>query len=151
MKTIIAGSRTASKREVWNALCACPWTNEISYVISGCAQGADSIGASWANWKSLPVIEMPAEYNNVAGFLDIQNKQIFVNQEDPPNRQTFTIAHEIGHYLLHRDIIQEHPEQYELLFRGKILEAHTPMEQEANCFAANFLMLFITSIAQGLK
>jgi hypothetical protein len=62
MKTIICGSRTASKREVWNALCACPWTNEISCVISGCAQGADNIGASWANWKSLPVIEMPADW-----------------------------------------------------------------------------------------
>jgi len=62
MNVIIAGSRTASKRDVWNALCQCPWTNEISCVISGCAQGADTIGASWAKWKSLPVIEMPADW-----------------------------------------------------------------------------------------
>ena len=89
---------------------------------------------------TVSVIEMPPDHRDVAGFLDVKNKQIFVNQEDPPNRQTFTVAHEIGHYLLHREVIEAHPDQYELLFRGKMLEAHTPMEQEANCFAANLLV-----------
>ena len=72
MHVIIAGSRTASKRDVWNALCACPWTDQISTVISGCAQGADSYGAAWARSKSLPVIEMPADwksYGRSAGMI----------------------------------------------------------------------------------
>ena len=82
MKTIIAGSRTASKREVWNALCQCPWTDEISCVISGCAQGADTIGASWANWKSIPVIEMPADWKSHGRSAGMIRNKAMLDQAD---------------------------------------------------------------------
>jgi hypothetical protein len=82
MKTIIAGSRTASKRDVWNALCTCPWTDEITSVISGCAQGADSHGASWAKWKSYPVIEMPADWKSYGRSAGMIRNQAMLNQAD---------------------------------------------------------------------
>lgn len=63
MKVIIAGSRTASKRDVWNAICACPFRKEITEVICGCAQGADTFGAQWAKSLNIPVSFMPADWN----------------------------------------------------------------------------------------
>lgn len=55
MRAIIAGSRTATKRDVWNAIRCCPWADEITEVISGGARGADMHGESWAVWRGLPV------------------------------------------------------------------------------------------------
>ena len=41
---------------------------------------------------------------NTAGILRIdgENASIFVRSTDSPNRQRFTVAHELGHYVLHR-------------------------------------------------
>lgn len=70
MKTIIAGSRTATYEQVLTALEQCPFTSEITAVLCGCARGADQYGATWAKSKGLPVIHYPAEwkvYGNAAG------------------------------------------------------------------------------------
>jgi len=55
-----------------------------------------------------------------------------INRTKPPMRQYFTLAHEYGHLLLHRD----RPEVRE---RG-IFRAKMPEERQANAFAAAFLM-----------
>lgn len=67
---------------------------------------------------------------------NLEEKNIKVNTLDAPVRQRFTIAHELGHYLLHkpddvvyRDVI----DNYDTLF-DRI------REREANNFAADLLM-----------
>ena len=32
---------------------------------------------------------------------------IYINSDQHPNRQRFTLAHEIAHYILHRDLIED--------------------------------------------
>lgn len=77
------------------------------------------------------------EYMDVSGFIDPQTKTIIVNAEDSPQRKNFTIAHELGHYLLGH---VNNPD-YDVLYRRPIAEqTNKPLEQEANCFAANLLV-----------
>ena len=74
MKTILAGSRTATPQDVDAAIKSCPWV--ISSVVSGCAVGADTFGAIWARYHNLPLKCMPADwerYNKRAGYLRNQD------------------------------------------------------------------------------
>lgn len=76
------------------------------------------------------------ELENVAGFFDPASKTIFVNKTDPAYRQTFTVAHELGHYLLGHDA-----SKYGVLPRWQAPGAEKePEEKEADCFAANLLV-----------
>jgi Zn-dependent peptidase ImmA (M78 family) len=62
---------------------------------------------------------------------------IFVDSKEPAVRQRFTAAHEIGHFLLHRDSIHGKVED------NYLLRAHgmsNRQEVEANEFAADLLM-----------
>ena len=62
---------------------------------------------------------------------------IFVDSKEPAVRQRFTAAHEIGHFLLHRDSI------YGKIEDNYLLRAHgmsNRQELEANEFAADLLM-----------
>jgi Zn-dependent peptidase ImmA (M78 family) len=65
--------------------------------------------------------------------------QILLNRADHPNRQRFTAAHELGHYV-HR--AEDEPEGYEYIdFRGPLAgEGSDPKERFANAFAASLLM-----------
>jgi Zn-dependent peptidase ImmA (M78 family) len=76
----------------------------------------------------------------VAGFCDFAAAKLYVNRADIPNRQSFTIAHELGHWLLHRDLFKAHPEKYPVLPRFQSTDKNNPVEQEANFFAANLLV-----------
>lgn len=78
--------------------------------------------------------------DKVAGFCDFGAAKLFVNAEDLIQRQTFTIAHELGHWILHRDYFNNHPERYSILPRFQKTERSNPFEQEANMFAANLLV-----------
>jgi len=78
--------------------------------------------------------------NEIAGFIDLEKSKIVVNQEDSPNRQRFTIAHELGHYLLHQNYIKN-GKKYNVLLRKPVKnQNNSPEEQEANCFAATLLV-----------
>jgi Zn-dependent peptidase ImmA (M78 family) len=70
------------------------------------------------------------------------NKAIIgVNSLHHPNRQRFTIAHEIGHFLLHKgkEIIVDRG--FRINFRDdESRKAEKPEEIEANVFAAELLM-----------
>lgn len=84
----------------------------------------------------LKFIKMPEELKNMAGFLDNDKKIIFINNNDPAYRQTFTIAHELGHFKLRHNTLN-----YSLLSRlSPINGDYTNEEKEANCFAANILV-----------
>jgi Zn-dependent peptidase ImmA (M78 family) len=73
---------------------------------------------------------------------------IGVNARHSPNRQRFTIAHEIGHLQLHRDLIagKVHVDkQFPIEFAGlnrdtKSASGTESVEIEANQFAAQLLM-----------
>jgi len=58
---------------------------------------------------------------------------ILVNDTDPYARQRFTIAHELGHYVLHHN---DESDGVFISFRG----ASNPEERAANRFAADLLM-----------
>lgn len=61
---------------------------------------------------------------------------IRVNRHDSPRRQRFTVAHEIGHYLLHRDQIGNGISD-DVLYRSSLSDHR---EAEANRIAADILM-----------
>ncbi len=62
--------------------------------------------------------------------------QIEVNGAHSPNRRRFTLAHEIAHYLLHRDLIGDGIED-DALYRSPL---GGQIESEANRLAAQMLM-----------
>ncbi len=72
---------------------------------------------------------------------------IGVNSCQAEQRQRFTIAHELGHYLLHKgvEVHVDHtggmPMTYMMNLRGqRASEGTDDEEREANCFAAEILM-----------
>lgn len=75
------------------------------------------------------------DFKKVSGFYDKTSKTIYVNAEDTPTRQLFTIAHELGHVKL-----EHKPEQFDVLYRFATTIDKNPIEQEANSFAANLLV-----------
>lgn len=64
---------------------------------------------------------------------------IGVNALDPPTRQRFTIAHELGHLELHAGK-EIHLDKLKLMRDGKSSQAVSRSEIEANAFAAELLM-----------
>lgn len=62
MITIIAGSRDATRAGVFAAMTRCPWTAEITEVVSGAARGADTFGEEWAAVAGVSVRRMPADW-----------------------------------------------------------------------------------------
>lgn len=63
--------------------------------------------------------------------------EIGVNSKHHINRQRFSMAHEYGHYLLHRSKIHEMPIGEQILHRNG---ERSPVERQANSFAAELLM-----------
>ncbi len=72
MRTIIAGSRTATFLHVRAAVDACPFKDQITRVISGTARGADTYGEHIAAAEGWGVDCMPADwdrYGRRAGYI----------------------------------------------------------------------------------
>lgn len=69
---------------------------------------------------------------------------IGVNALHHPHRQRFTIAHELGHYMLHRNLLSNEvhvDKQFKILMRNSKSSTGTDaMEVEANKFAAELLL-----------
>ncbi|WP_413207611.1 ImmA/IrrE family metallo-endopeptidase [Rhodospirillum sp. A1_3_36] len=79
------------------------------------------------------------DQNNVSGFFRLADKTILVNNAISDNRITFTIAHELAHYLLHKDYIESN--NYKPMPRNNIYVEEKPNEEvEADTFAANLLV-----------
>lgn len=70
--------------------------------------------------------------------------QIAVNSTHAQTRQRFTAAHELGHYIYHRDLLGEgvgDNRAYRTEGTGRMNANIRPMhERQANSFAANVLM-----------
>lgn len=76
---------------------------------------------------------------NISGMIQPDGEDGFiikVNRFEPKERQRFTIAHEIAHYLLHRDRISAGVVD-SVLYRSKL---SSRLEAEANRLAADIIM-----------
>lgn len=81
-----------------------------------------------------------AHSEGVSGLCDFNSARIYVNKYDSVVRQTFTMAHELGHWLLHREIFLKDPDRYPVLPRFSDPNRSDPLEKEANKFAACLLV-----------
>lgn len=63
--------------------------------------------------------------------------RITVDSSDGHRRKRFTIAHEIAHYMLHRDLLPEEGVTDSALYRSSLSD---DMERHANRFAAQILL-----------
>jgi Zn-dependent peptidase ImmA (M78 family) len=83
-------------------------------------------------------LELKAEFKPLqeghSGYFDPETKTIFVNDNYPATRNLFTIAHEIGHYVLHEGT-QNRFDQYH-----KYTPEELKRERQANDFAGELLM-----------
>lgn len=77
------------------------------------------------------VLMRDKQYGAPSGFV------IFVDRDEPSVRQRFTAAHELGHFVLHRDLIGDRLEDNYLLRSSGLSNRQ---EVEANKFAADLLM-----------
>lgn len=94
------------------------------------------------DYLKLRLVAKPME-QEYSGFLAVEKGVIAVNSRHAPVRQRFTVAHEIGHYHLHRKHQNTGPVFIDrtVYFRGDTLEgADREMELEANAYAARLLM-----------
>lgn len=110
------------------------------------------------HWDSTPVpidqiisdIGLPLCYeamaDNISGYIERSNGsyRIVVNANHAPTRQRFTAAHELGHYVFHRDLLGEgvgdnraYRTEGTERPNANIRPIH---ERQANSFAANVLM-----------
>jgi Zn-dependent peptidase ImmA (M78 family) len=95
----------------------------------------------------------------LSGFLyrDKDNKEnlICVNEKHTENRKRFTIAHELGHYLLHNGDNTHIDRNFIINFRDSVSSQAINVEEiEANAFAAALLMpeqLLIPTVLEKIK
>ncbi|MCF0070694.1 ImmA/IrrE family metallo-endopeptidase [Dyadobacter sp. CY261] len=95
-------------------------------------------------------VEFEKKLNSISGFYDFEEDTIFVNMNEYPLRQTFTIAHELGHRILHAEWARS--SDYKVLMREDTA-TNDPKEAEANAFAANLLVprFMLDKYWQGLS
>lgn len=70
------------------------------------------------------------------------HRLVWVNSLHHPNRQRFTLAHEIGHHVLHEEFLKEGVHVDKAMLRRDALssEGSARVEIEANNFASELLM-----------
>ena len=107
-----------------------------------------------ANELGVEVYSMDIKDNDLSGFISKDENGYFicVNENHPATRQQFTIAHEIGHLVLHQNLVDNDellPTTYKLgvgiktgLARSNsfMSSEYRKTETEANKFAAELLM-----------
>jgi len=88
-------------------------------------------------------VRYSAGAEDVSGALSRNDDSVViaVNSAQHENRQRFTIAHEIGHFLLHRGTKVHFDEDFRINYRNATSsDAKKRDEIEANAFAAALLM-----------
>jgi Zn-dependent peptidase ImmA (M78 family) len=93
------------------------------------------------------LLEIRPLEDHVSGWIELTDQntyKIVVNSTHAPTRQRFTAAHELGHFLYHRDLLgagtgdtRAYRTEASPLPNAKIRPRH---ERQANSFAANLLM-----------
>lgn len=101
------------------------------------------------------MMELP---DDISGLIKRKGKDgqpvIAVNEEQAETRQRFTIAHEIGHFLLHA-LDPVHVDAAQVYFRGlKTPGGFDMREAQANAFAAELLMpsgILMNELKEGVS
>lgn len=91
----------------------------------------------------LEIYDAVFDRDDVAGMLKANEKKILIAKNDNPQRRRFSIAHEIGHYVLHyyAKLFKEEDNKKHISFRDNTSSlGFSIREIEANFFAANLLM-----------
>lgn len=81
--------------------------------------------------------------NDLSGMAHIRDGIVVVgvNSLHAPNRQRFTLAHELGHVILHRPILESAVHVDRVLLRDRNSSTGTDQQEiEANAFASELLM-----------
>jgi len=100
--------------------------------------------------KDLNIFLTNFEDEEISGVILYKEEKfnILINKSKPKTRQHFTIAHELGHYFLHPDIIKSEEvivdgdnflDGSQILYRLDVAERNI-IETEANNFAASLIM-----------
>lgn len=101
----------------------------------------DIVKGEGLNISTVSLSDFRTSDNPVCGALLVEDRTIAVEKTDSHVRQRFTLAHELGHWLLHPGEIEKHPElAVAMAFRAPVGGETSPLEQEANCFAATLLV-----------
>lgn len=82
MRTIIAGSRDLGPYELQDALAACPWTDQITVVLSGGARGIDAAGQRWAARQGKAIEIYPADWDRHGKAAGPQRNQWMIERAD---------------------------------------------------------------------
>ncbi len=110
-----------------------------------------------AQEMNIVIEEANFENENISGYLKRKSKEgnplIVVRTQDLENRKRFTIAHELGHYILHKDdsvLVDGN-----LIFRDIISSTASDIKEiQANQFASELLMptvLLLEDIEKKMK
>ena len=99
---------------------------------------AEALGLSYYTQSYFEGLESFERGRTIAGSLDRQSNTIMVSSKFPAGTQRFTGMHEIGHFLLHPDVVMHR----DLPIDGLKLGAGDRdfKEVEANRFAARYLV-----------
>lgn len=99
------------------------------------------------NYLHLKIVEIDFNNDQVSGLLKLKNKLgepvIAVNKDHHKHRQNFTIAHEIGHFVLHnvQELHVDVDNVDKMYFRDEKSSLATNLKEiQANKFAAELLM-----------
>lgn len=91
-----------------------------------------------ANTNDIPVYEGELD-KKISGAIRYDKQkdafEILVNKDDLKVRQRFTIAHELGHFFLHKDILKNDEIHIDIMYRMT-----NEQEQEVDYFAGALLM-----------
>lgn len=91
-----------------------------------------------AKLNDIRVYEADLE-KNISGAIryDKEDKkfEILINKNDSPVRQRFTIAHELGHFFLHKEILENEKIHIDIMYRMP-----DEKEKEVDYFAGALLM-----------
>lgn len=95
--------------------------------------------------KEIDLKELGKHYGkNISGFIKRVGNNVYIGIEsdEAPFRKRFTLAHELGHYILHpqKGDFEEIDFREKIDFTGQGKYSTDPREQEANAFAAELLM-----------
>lgn len=82
MKTIIAGSRTVTYNDVITALLNCDFTDKISEIVSGTANGADKHGETIAKEYDIPIKQFPAQWDKFGKSAGYKRNEEMANYAD---------------------------------------------------------------------
>lgn len=92
-------------------------------------------------WLALYEIPFPWELDHLSWMLDIENKSVYINENDEDYNKSFTAAHELWHWILHKKFLEVEPEKYLFVFKKRWkIDTDDQLEREANCFAKNLIV-----------